>query len=156
MKWKTKFVSKGGATMTKTFLWVLVIIVFIPCIAFAQSDVKLEFEGRYWFTDLKGDIKITENDIGTDIDFKDDLDIKDEGYPEVRLTWYTGRNSRIRVAYTQVAYEGDTNLQRTIEFDGTTYNAGTRVLTDLDIKYLRVGWAWQFINIKTGSSNSGR
>ena len=136
--------------MTKKFLWVLVIIVFTPCMAFAQSDVKLEFEGRYWFTDLKGDIKITENDIGSDIDLKDDLDIKDEGYPEARLTWYTGKNSRIRVAYTQVAYEGDANLQRTFEFDGTTYNAGTRVLTDLDIKYARIGWAWQFINIGSG------
>lgn len=136
--------------MTKKLLWVLVIIVFTPCVVLAQSDVKLEFEGRYWFTDLEGGIKITENDIGTDIDFKDDLDIKDEGYPELRLTWYTGRNSRIRVAYTQVAYEGDANLQRTIEFNGTTYNAGTRILTDLDIKYARIGWAWQFINIGSG------
>jgi len=136
--------------MRKTFLGVLVIIVFTPCVAFGQSDVKLEFEGRFWFTDLDGNIKITENDIGTDIDLKDDLDIKDEGYPEVRFTWYTGKNSRIRVAYTQVFYEGDANLQRTIEFDGTTYNAGTRVLTDLDIKYARIGWAWQFINIGSG------
>lgn len=136
--------------MTKKFIWVLVIIVFTPCIAFAQKDVKLELEGRFWFTDLEGKVKVTEADIGTDIDFRKDLDIKDEGYPELRLTWYTGKKSKIRLAYTQVAYEGEANLQRTVLFDGTTYNVGTRVLTDLDIKYLRIGWAWQFIHIDKG------
>jgi hypothetical protein len=136
--------------MTKNFLWVLVIIVFTPCMAFAQRDVRLEFEGRFWFTDLEGRVKVTEFDIGTDINLKKDLDIKDEGYPEVRLTWYTGKKSKIRFAYTQADYEGDANLQRTILFNGTTYNAGTRVVTDLDIKYFRVGWAWQFINIDNG------
>ena len=136
--------------MAKKFLWVLVIMVFTPCIAFAQKDVKLEFEGRFWFTDLEGRVKVTEADIGTDIDFKKDLDIKDEGYPELRLTWYAGKRSKIRLAYTQVGYDGDANLQRTILFNGTTYNVGTRVETDLDIKYFRIGWAWQFINIDKG------
>jgi len=150
MKWKIKLVLKGEATMTKKFLWVLVIIVFTPCIAFAQRDVRLEFEGRYWFTDLEGKVKVTDGDTGTDIDFKKDLDIKDEGYPEVRLTWYMGKKSKIRLAYTQVGYEGDANIQREILFDGTTFNAGTRVVTDLDIKYASIGWAWQFINIDNG------
>jgi hypothetical protein len=150
MKWKRELVLKGGATMTKKLSWVLVIIVFTPCIAFAQRDVRLEFEGRYWFTDLEGRVKVTEADIGTDINFKKDLDIKDEGYPEVRLTWYTGKKSKVRLAYTQVGYDGDAIVQRTILFNGTTYNRGTRVLTDLDIKYVRIGWAWQFINIDNG------
>jgi hypothetical protein len=147
---KNKISLKGGATMTRKLLWVLVIIVFTPCIAFAQRDVRLEFEGRYWFTDLEGNVKVTSGDIGTDIDFKKDLDIKDEGYPEVRLTWYTGKKSKIRIAYTQVGYEGDANIQRTIQYNGTTYDVGTHVVTDLDIKYARIGWAWQFINIDNG------
>jgi hypothetical protein len=46
-----------------------------------------------------------------------------------------------------VDYDGDENLQRTIQFGGETYTAGTRVVTDAEIEYLRVGWAWQFINI---------
>jgi hypothetical protein len=143
-------VSKGGIGMKKISLLALVILAFTPCLALAQKDVKLEFEGRYWFTDLKGNIKVTQNDIGADINLKKDLDIKDEGYPEARLTWYTGKKSKIRVAYTQVGYEGDGNIQRTIQFNGETYNVGTRVVTDLDIKYVRIGWAWQFINIDNG------
>jgi hypothetical protein len=136
--------------MTKKILWVLIIIVFTPCIAFAEKDVRLELEGRFWFTDLEGRVRVTDADEGTDINLKKDLDIKDEGYPEVRLTWYTGKKSKIRIAYTQVGYDGEANIERTILFDGTTYNAGTRVVTDFDLKYLRIGWAWQFINIDGG------
>jgi hypothetical protein len=150
MKWDTEFVLRGGVTMTKKFLWVLIIIVFTPCIAFAEKDVRLELEGRFWFTDLEGRVRVTDADEGTDINLKKDLDIKDEGYPEVRLTWYTGKKSKIRIAYTQVGYDGEANIERTILFDGTTYNAGTRVVTDFDLKYLRIGWAWQFINIDGG------
>ena len=136
--------------MLRKFLLGLVIFVFTPWIAFAQKDVTLEFEGRYWFTDLTGKIKVTQNDIGTDVDLKNDLGIKDENFPEARITWYTGPKSKIRLAYTQVNYEGDENLGRTIEFHGKTYNVGTRVVTDVDGKYLRLGWAWQFINIGKG------
>jgi hypothetical protein len=143
-------VSKGGIGMKRISLLALVIFAFTPCLALAQKDVKLEFEGRYWFTDLEGRVKVTEADIGTDINFKKDLDIKDEGYPEVRLTWYTGKKSKIRLAYTQVGYDGDKNLTKTVEFNGETYNIGTRIETDFDIKYLRLGWAWQFINIRQG------
>ena len=137
--------------MAKKCLLALAIFVLLtPCFAFAKRDVLLEVEGRYWFTDMEGKINVTENDLGTDIDFRKDLDIKDEGYPEVRLTWYTGKNSRIRAAYTQVEYEGDADLKRTIEFNGETCLVGTRVLSEADIRYLRIGWAWQFINIGKG------
>jgi len=116
---------------------------------------KVEFEGRYWFTDLTAKAKVTESGIGTEVDFKADLGIKDEDFPEGRFTWYTGPNSKLRLAYTQVAYSGDKNIERTIEFGGKTYTAGTRVITDLDAKYLRLGWAWQFINIAEGMVKLG-
>ena len=141
--------------MSRKILLILAIFVFTPCLAFAQKDVTLEFEGRYWFTTLKGNVKVTLNDIGTGVDLKRDLDIDDEGYPELRLTWYTGPKSKIRLAYTQVGYEGDKNLTKTVEFNGETYNIGTRIETDIDIKYLRLGWAWQFIDIGKGKVKLG-
>jgi hypothetical protein len=136
--------------MSRKILLILAIFVFTPCLAFAQKDVTLEFEGRYWFTTLKGNVKVTLNDIGTGVDLKRDLDIDDEGYPELRLTWYTGPKSKIRLAYTQADYEGDKNLTKTIEFNGETYHVGTRVETDFDLRYIRLGWAWQFINVGKG------
>jgi hypothetical protein len=143
-------VSKGGIGMKRISLLALVIFAFTPCLALAQKDVKLEFEGRFWMTDLKGSAKVTQNDIGTNIDFKRDLDIKDENYWEKRITWYTGPKSKIRIAYTQVNYEGDERVERPIRFGEETYIVGTRVETDFDLRYIRLGWAWQFINVGKG------
>jgi hypothetical protein len=134
--------------MMRKLLTALVLFILItPGFAFGQQRVILEVEGRYWFTELEGSMKVEESGFGTDIDFVEDLDIKDENYPEIRVTWYTGPKSKIRAAYTEVNYEGDENLERTVQFAGETYPAGTRVITDVDMKYLRVGWAWQFINL---------
>jgi hypothetical protein len=134
---------------------ILAIVIFTPCLAIAQKDVTLEFEGRYWFTNMQANAKVTQNDIGTNIDLKHDLDMENEGFPEGRLTWYTGPKSRIRLAYTQATYKGDTNLTKAIEFNGQTYDVGTRVESELGIKYLTLGWTWQFINIDKGTVKLG-
>jgi hypothetical protein len=141
--------------MSRKFFLVVALLAVIPCVASAQSDITVEFEGRYWITNSKGKATVADNDIGTDINFKSDLGIKDENYPEGRFTWYTGPNSKIRLAYTQVGYNGDEIVERTIEFGGKTYTVGTRVITDVDVKYLRIGWAWQFINIGKGMVKLG-
>lgn len=120
-----------------------------------ETGVKVEFEGRYWITDLTAEAKVTGSGIGTDIDLKDDLGIKDEDFPDVRFTWYPGPNSKVRLAYTQVAYSGDKTIGRTIAFDGKIYTIGTRVITYYDVKYLRLGWTWQFINIVKGKVKFG-
>ena len=137
--------------MPGKFLFVLPLIIFIPCIGFAAGDVTIELEGRYWFTDLHGTTKVTDsNGIGTDINLTGDLGIKDQGLPELRLIWYPGKKSKIWAAYAYVGYEGYKNIQGTIEFNGATYPIGTRVLTDVNINFLNVAWAWQFISIDKG------
>jgi hypothetical protein len=141
--------------MSKKILSVLVILIFDPCLTFAQKGPTLELEGRYWITDLSGKVKVSETFAGTKIDFKSDLGIKDENFLEARLTWYTGPKSKIRLAYTQNGFEGDENLGRTIEFAGQTYTVGTRVETGVKVSYLRLGWAWQFIDIGNGTVKVG-
>jgi hypothetical protein len=112
------------------------------------ADTKVEIEGRYWITDLESDIKTTINEIvGTDIDLKEDLGISDEDIPEARITLKITKNNKLRAAYTQIQYSGDKNIERTITFDGNSYTVGTPVESNLDVKYLRLGWLWQFINI---------
>ena len=120
-----------------------------------KPRIRVEFEGRYWVTDLTAEGKVTESGIGTKLDFEEDLGIKDENLPEGRFTWYTGPNSKLRLTYTQVAYSGDKNIERTIEFGGKTYTVGTRVKTDVDLIYVRLGWAWQFIDIARGTVKLG-
>lgn len=141
--------------MSKKFSLALIILIFTPTLALAQRGVILEFEGRYWIPDLRGKVKAAETFIDTEVDLKRDLDIKDENFPEGRLTWYTGPKSKIRLAYTQAGFEGDEILNRTVEFNGQTYTVGTRVETDVKVRYLRLGWAWQFIDIGKGTVKLG-
>lgn len=125
-------------------------------IGIATADTKVEFEGRYWMTDLTAKAKVSENNIiGTDIDLKSDLGLKDKNFPDGYFTWYMGSKSKVRFAYTQINYSGDKNVERQIEFSGATYTAGARVITDLDMKYLRFGWSWQFINVDDGKVKLG-
>lgn len=141
--------------MLRRFLFSVCFLVITIGVAFAQ-DTKVEFEGRYWITDLTAKAKLTEADItGTDIDFKADLGIEDKNFPDARFTWYTGPQSKLRLTYTQIDYSGDKNVERTIEFGGETYTVGTRVITDLDVNYLRLGWVWQFINVAEGKVKFG-
>jgi len=107
----------------------------------------VEFEGRYWITDFASRLSVSDGGHGADINLKADLGMKSENFPEGRFSWYTGKNSKIRIAYTQESFSGDNVLDRTIEFGGKTYPANTEVLSNLRIKYGRVGWIWQFINI---------
>jgi hypothetical protein len=131
-------------------------MVFVSVgLAYAESE-KFEAEARYWFTDLESKASVTSSGVtGTDIDLKDDLGIGDENLLEARLAWNTGPNSKIKFAYTQVGYSGSKNVDKTITFEGKTYTVGTNVESDLDIQYLRLGWAWQFINLAEGKVKLG-
>lgn len=105
----------------------------------------VELEGRYWFADLEGSAQVKSGSVpGTRVDLEKDLGIDDENLPEARLTFWTGPNSRIRLAYLYGNFEGDTILGRTIEFNGTTFTASTRVETEIELHYGRLGWAYMF------------
>lgn len=120
-----------------------------------ETPPKLEFEGSFWITDLTAEAKVTDSGIGTDIDFKSDLGLDDENLLDLRAIWHTGPRSELRLAYTRAAYSGDENIARTLEFGGETFTAGTRVITDVDIEYLRLGWTWQFVDIANGTVKFG-
>jgi len=122
-------------------------VVFILRIGFAWAGPIIEFDGRYWMPDFDSDIRVEESNIGTDFDVKDDLGFDDENFPDARVIWNTGPNSKFRIGYTQISYEGSQAISRTIEFGGKSYTGGTLVNSEMDISYMRLGWIWQFINI---------
>lgn len=127
--------------MLQTVVLTALAMLLVPGVAFAEL---IDLEGRYWFTDLKASIKAKSDSIpGTDIDFHDDLGLQSEDAPELRLTLWAGPASRIRLAYTHLNFDGDKTLGRTVTFEGDTFTANTRVVTDLEIHYARVGWLWQ-------------
>ena len=129
-----------------TLLVAALVVLLAPDRPLAQI---VELEGRYWFTDLDASLKVESNSLpGTRLDVGQDLDVDDANVPELRLTFSTGLNSKLRLAYLQGDFDGQATLDQTIRFAGTTFGTNTRVDTDLDLYYGRIGWTWQFPNIR--------
>jgi hypothetical protein len=117
--------------------------------ALAQGPV-VEFEGRYWMTNLSADAKLTQAGQGTDINLKSDLDIGDKNFPSGRINFFLGQAHRLTLDYTPISYNTDSNLRRPVDFGGETYTVNTRVIGKLDLQYYRFGWAYQFVNLEGG------
>ena len=132
--------------IVKSFLFSVCVLFFMITSSFAGS--LIEVEGRYWVADLEGKAKVTTaSSVGTDINLKDDLGVKDEDLPEVRATLSLLGSSKLRLAYTQVGYSGNQDITRAVVFDGQTYSLGVNVDSDVDLQYIRLGWIWEFLNI---------
>jgi hypothetical protein len=133
--------STGAKSRMAGLLVAAGMLVGQPVVAGAQL---LELEGRYWPAAVEARAKIEGGALpGTALDFERDLGIDEEPLADLRLAALTGPNSRLRLAYTHAAYEGDRVVDRDIEFNGTTYLAATRVVSELDLHYARLGWIWQ-------------
>ncbi|MBI2160881.1 MAG: hypothetical protein HYU25_11005 [Candidatus Rokubacteria bacterium] len=117
------------------------LVVALPGAAAAQ---RIELDGRYWIPDVSAEAKIEGGALpGTTFDFERDLGISREPLADLRLSVFTGPNSKLRLAHTRGDYEGDTILGRTIQFNGSVFRAATRVVSELDMHYARLGWIWQ-------------
>jgi hypothetical protein len=77
----------------------------------------------------------------------DDLGVDDEHLPELRITFSTGLNGTLRLAYLYGSFQGDTTIDRSFQFAGATSAASSRVETDIELHYGRLGWAWQFVAV---------
>jgi len=134
----------------KRLLWVVPVLLALAAGTGAAQEPRISLEGWYWQGDLEASARVSDGTLGTTLDFKDDLGLKDEDIPEGRLVVALGSRSRLRFGYLSVGYTGDASVDRTIEFAGETYTIGTRVLTDLDKRYARLGWIWQFARTRNG------
>ncbi len=116
---------------------------------------RVEVQGRYWIPDLEGNAIVNDRNQSTNIDFDSDLDIENENIPEARLLWHTGPYSSIRATYLRVDYGGDTNLSRTIVFDGQTYPVTSRIVSDMELQYFSLGWNWNLVHLDEDRFKAG-
>jgi hypothetical protein len=120
----------------------LLIILYLVMFGLVLHAEAVEFgiRGYYWFTDIEGEIRL--DDGGTDgtlIDVKDDLGLDDENFPVIEGYIGMGKH-QLSFSYFNLDFDGDNLLDRSITFNGVTFNAGERIRTDwetdvYDIKY---------------------
>jgi hypothetical protein len=125
--------------MLRTFSLLTLLAGLMANMALAQRSA--EFEGRYWKAGLAANARVDSSSIATSVDAKHDLGIGSTKYPEVVFNYASASGTRLGFSYTPVSGSGDQTVSRTVEFDGTTYTAGTRVISDFKIHHLRFGWA---------------
>lgn len=122
--------------MNRPWSW-LAGLALILSVSRAPANVDFEFRG--WFPDFSGSAQSQGNTVDGDTD----LAIGDRNFPELRLRWDHGRKSSLRASYTAWKLSGDNVLNRTFQFEGTTYNVGERVLTNMNVNVVRIGSEWR-------------
>lgn len=121
----------------------------------AQQGSNVELEARLWSAELSGTVEVREGGLGTTIDLESDLGIEEDEPLELRLTLRPSRRTQVRLAWTNLSFDGDEVLSRTVEFGGQTFTFSTRVVSQLDVDYARAGFAWQFLSSSDGTFRLG-
>lgn len=115
--------------------------------ALAQDDAKLDLTLSYWPVHSSGTIRAG----GTSVDLRSDLGVGQ--YPPTfsgRLDLRLGRRSRVRVEGTPIRLDGDRTLQRTITYQGRTFNFSDHVTSNAAVDYLYAGYEFDIISRSAG------
>lgn len=83
--------------------------------------------------------------IGTKIDFKQDLGLKDQRFGELHAVLRASRKHKFRFQYIPIKYEQQSTINRDIVFNGQLYRVGLPVNSALDWKAYRFGYEYDFI-----------
>jgi hypothetical protein len=88
--------------------------------------------------------------LGSRIDFKDDLGLTDQRFPEIHLVLKPGRKHKLRFQYIPIEYEQTGLLERRIVFNGQAYPLGIETSSLLRWNAYRFGYEYDFISRDRG------
>ncbi len=116
----------------------LVLLAVLPLVAvavpaFALPGFEAGARGMYWFPDLTANVKTMVGGVTGEFDAKKDLGVGDKDFPSGEAFVRIGK-FHLRVGYTPVKFRGDKTLTDNVVFNGRTFSASSRVITNLDLK----------------------
>lgn len=82
--------------------------------------------------------------VGSEIDFKKDLGLKDQRFGELHAVLKASRKHKFRFQYIPITYTQQATITRNIVFNGQLYRVGP-VNSSLDWKAYRFGYEYDFI-----------
>ena len=110
------------------------------------ENYTIEVEGRMWNVKLDSTIKIVEDGIGTDVNLVKDLGFEErKNFFEGRLQVKFARKHKFNLEYIPLKWDADKVITQTIQINGQTYVAGTRVQSSLDLKFFKGGYEYDFL-----------
>jgi len=111
------------------------------------EDYHVELAAMFWTP--TPELSLNTNDLGilgNEVDFVSEFGIEDKRFTEFRITVKPARTHKIRFHYVPMTYNQDTVLERTIEFGGQTFDIGLPATADIEWKYWRFGYEWDFVS----------
>lgn len=110
----------------------------------------IEVAAGFWFPTAEMSISSQSLGIpGSVIDFKKDLGLTDQRFPELHLELRGGRN-KLRLQYIPIKYTQSGILSREIVFNAQKYTVGLPVNSELDWKAYRIGYEIDFVSKDRG------
>jgi hypothetical protein len=122
-------------------LWLCVtatLVVAAAATCDAEPSIGVTLGASLWHGIPSGTMQITEGGrpgSGSEIDLGDDLDLGAGNIPEGFVDGMWGRH-RFGLAFEPLAFDGVTTARRTLEFHGATIGAGSRVHSDLALRFI--------------------
>jgi hypothetical protein len=131
----------------------LALLTLVPATASAQykppdlgatavigEKYHVEVSGSIWNPALFGVISSEQWGIeGTKIDFTDDLGYKKSKFRDFRIVLRPSQKSRFRIQNTPISYTAETNLNRTLVFNGITFPVSVPIESTFGWKIWRFG-----------------
>jgi hypothetical protein len=114
---------------------------------------KYHIEGgvAYWFP--TADFVVASEGLGipgTSINFKNDLGLTDQRFPEVQITLRPSRGQKLRFQYIPIKYDQSAVLKANIVFNGINYPLNVPVNSTLDWKAYRFAYEYDFVVKNSG------
>ena len=88
--------------------------------------------------------------VGTKIDAKQDLGLKDQRFPDLRLVLKPATKHKFRLQYIPILYVQTAAPSRAIVFNGQRYPVSISVDSTLDWKAYRLGYEYDFVTNNRG------
>jgi hypothetical protein len=115
------------------------------------EDYHIEASAALWLPSAEISVSSERFGIqGTTIDFKTDLGLTDQKFPDFRLVLRPSRKSKFRFEFIPIKYEQSATLRKDIVFNGIRYSIGLPVNSLLEWKAYRLAYEFDFISRDRG------
>jgi hypothetical protein len=110
------------------------------------EQYHIEGAAGFWFPSADMQISSTALSlVGTVIDFKKDLGLQDQKFPELHLVLRPAKKHKLRLQYIPLSYSQTATLTADIVFNGQRYKVGLPVNSTLEWKAWRFGYEYDVV-----------
>lgn len=150
--------SQPTRRFTSTCGWLTALALLLPAAAQAQygapeldssavgEKYHVEVAGSLWNPDVFGQISSEQfGQLGTKIDFQQDLAYKKTRFKDLRIVLRPSRKSKFRIQHTPIRYDAETTLKRDITFNGQKFPLALPINSEFNWNVWRFGYEYDFI-----------